>query len=191
MSDENNYPIKYAVLELTEEGGYPVNYKDIVRGYIVSKCYVVESSIKYFYNGDSKIFHKVVFPFKSLKTLKLSLRNQNQYNGEKVTPKYDYNNEPYPVNIVSDLFDTYEDAKVQAQSQNEKLKHQIVSKIPYSVSDPKFKPTLAEYEKDYIEQLAICQLFEKLALSNTEDMNITLEIEDKNELELLKGNSYK
>ena len=42
MSRENNFPIKYAVLELKEEGGYITNYKDIVRGYIVSKCWVAE-----------------------------------------------------------------------------------------------------------------------------------------------------
>lgn len=187
MSIENNFPIKYAILELKEEGGYLVNYKDIVRGYVVSKCYVVESSIKYRSNGDSQIFHKVIFPFKSLETLKLSLRNKGEYIGEKVIPQYDFDYNPYPVDIVSDLFDTYEDAKVQAQSQNEKLKHQIVSKIPYSVSDSKFKQALIDYEREFVEELSVCQLFEKLVLSNTEDMNITNETEENKGLQLLKG----
>ena len=54
MYKDNNFPIKYAILELKEKGGYITNYEYIVRGYIVSKCWVVESSIKYFSDGDSE-----------------------------------------------------------------------------------------------------------------------------------------
>lgn len=100
MSSKNKYPIKYAVLELKESGGWPVGYKDIIRGNIVSKCYVVESSIRY---GDSKIFHKVVFLFSSLETLKQSLHNQSQYIGEKAIPSYDANGDPYPITKIKKL----------------------------------------------------------------------------------------
>ena len=91
MSEENNFPIKYAILELKEKSGYLANYKDIVRGYIVSKCWVVESSIKYFSNGESKIFHKVIFPYKSLDVFKTSLCNNSKYMGERSIPRYDFN----------------------------------------------------------------------------------------------------
>lgn len=179
MNNENKYPVQYAVLELKEKGGYLVGYKDIIRGNIVSKCYVVESSIKYSSDGNKQIFHKVVFPFKSLETLKLSLRNNSEYIGEKAAPGYDANNEPYPVDIVSDVFDTYEEANVKAQERNEKMKQ-------LSVSDDETKRVLTEYEKDFMGQLSICKLFERLALAKTEDMNITHELEEDIKLELLK-----
>jgi len=186
MSSKNMYPIKYAVLELKEHGGWVTGYKDIVRGNIVSKCYVVESSIKYFSSGESQIFHKVVFPFSDLETFKQSLRNQSEYIGEKTAPRYDANGNPYPVDIVAELFDTYEDAKIKAHEQNENLKHQIISRVLCSISDASFKQKLADYEKEYMEQLSICELFEKNVLLNTEDMNITHEMNENKKLQLLK-----
>ena len=33
MSEEINYPIKYAVLELKERGGWAVNYENITQGF--------------------------------------------------------------------------------------------------------------------------------------------------------------
>lgn len=186
MKGENKYPIKYAILQLKEKGGWLEEYEDIVRGNIVSKCFVVESSIKYFSDGSSRIFHKVVFPFKNLETLKLSLLNKDEFIGTKVIPSYDASYNPYPVDIVLDLFDTYEDAKVKAQEENEKMRHKIVLNVPFKISDPRFKQTLTEYEQAFINQLSVCQLFEKLSLLNTEDMNIIHEMKPNNGFQLLK-----
>lgn len=179
MYTENKFPIKYAILEVKEPGGYLTNYQDIIRGYIVSKCYVEKSSIQYFSNGNSQIEHTVFFPFSDLKILKESLRNNDTYIGEKNIPRYDANNNPYPVNIVSDLFDTYEDAKIKAQEQNKKLKSQLAY-------NSKFKFNYAGYEEEFFENLDICQLFEKLVLSKTEDMNITHEVEKNKGFQFLK-----
>ncbi len=187
MSRENNFPIKYAVLELKEEGGYITNYKDIVRGYIVSKCWVVESSIKYFPDGSSKIFHNVIFPYKDLDTLKTSLRNDDQYIGERVTINYDFNYNPYPVDVVSELFDSYEDAKTMSEEKNKELKGHIASEVCFSISDPRFIQTLSNYKHKFEEQLSICQLFEKLSLLKTEDMIITEDINQDKNLQLLKS----
>ena len=63
MKEKVNFPIKYAVLELTQSGGWMVDYKDITKGFIVSKCYVIEDNIIYDSDGNSKIVHKVFFPF--------------------------------------------------------------------------------------------------------------------------------
>ncbi len=186
MSIDNNFPIKYAILELKEKGGYITNYKDIVRGYIVSKCWVVESSIKYFSDGSSKLFHKVIFPYKDLDTLKTSLRNDDQYIGERVTINYDFNYNPYPVDVVSKLFDSYEDAKIIAEEKNQEMKNNIASKVYSSISDPRFKQTLSTYEHEFEEQLDICYLFEKLSLLKTENMTITESLSQNKEIQLLK-----
>ena len=61
MSRELNYPIKYAVLELKEKGGYLVGYKGITQGFIVSKCYVIRSNRAYNSDG-SKIFRSLKNP---------------------------------------------------------------------------------------------------------------------------------
>ena len=186
MSIDNNFPIKYAILELKEKGGYITNYKDIVRGYIVSKCWVVESSIKYFSDGSSKLFHKVIFPYKDLDTLKTSLHNDDQYIGERVTIDYDFNYNPVPVDVVSELFDSYEDAKIIAEEKNQEMKNNIASKVYFSISDPRFKQTLSAYEHEFAEQLAICYLFEKLSLLKTENMTITESLSQNKEIQLLK-----
>lgn len=186
MSRDNKFPIKYTILKLKEQGGYITNYEDIVRGYIVSKCWVVESSIKYFSDGNSKLFHKVIFPYKDLDTLKTSLRNDDEYIGERVTINYDFNYNPYPVDVVSELFDSYEDAKIIAEEKNQEMKNNIASRIYFSISDPRFKQTLSDYEREFAEQLSICQLFEKLSLLETEDMTITESLSQDKGLQLLK-----
>ena len=186
MYKDNNFPIKYAILELKEKGGYITNYEYIVRGYIVSKCWVVESSIKYFSDGDSEFFHKVVFPYKNLDNLKMSLRSDGRYIGKRVTINYDFNYNPYPVDVVKELFDTYEEAKIKAEEKNEEMKDNIASKIYFSISDPRFKQTLSEYERELEEQLSICQLFEKIALIKSKDMTITENTETNKGIQLLK-----
>ncbi len=66
------------------------------------------------------------------------------------------------------------------------MKNNIASKIYYSISDPRFKQTLSDYEHEFIEQLSICQLFGKLSLLKTEDMVISDSIKPTKELQLLK-----
>ena len=55
MSTINSRMIKYfynteEIANLKKEGSYLAHYKDVIQGYIVSKCWVVESSIKYYSN---------------------------------------------------------------------------------------------------------------------------------------------
>ncbi len=171
MYMENNFPVKYAILELKEDGGYLSNYSDITRGFIVSKCYVLESVVKYLANGKSKVFYKVFFPFQNLNILKLALQNNQLDIGQKLEPTFNLNGEANPTTVVSNLFDTYEDAKRFTHIKNEFLKNEL----PIYISS-----------KEYKEYLSICQLFEELTEANTEDMLITEEnIKDKH-LQLIK-----
>lgn len=161
MNEDIKYPIKYAVLELKQSGGASVCYKDITLGYIVSKCYVMDISIKFFPSGNTKTSCKVVFPFKDIdiKNIKLALPEDNSYYiGEKVFPSYDANGDPYPINEVSDLFESYEEAKNEAEEKNQKLLE------------------INKKSEDIKEQLTLCQKYEKLVSLKTYDMNVTSDL---------------
>ena len=180
MNEENNYPIKYAVLELKERGGYNARYNDIIRGYIASKCYVLESHIKYLPNGDIKTFHKVIFPYSNVELFKLELQNGNLNNiGERNTIHYDAYGNPYPVSIVSELFENYEEAKEQAIEKNKKMKSNLSMEIPGPVNRPGFIEEYEELKEEFNYQLSICELFEQAVTSKTDDMNVTID-SDKN-----------
>lgn len=185
MDKENGFPIRYAVLKLTEPGGYLNNYTDIVWGYIVSKCYVMEQVVRYLTNGNKEIFYKVVFPFKSLETLRLSCFKGSKDLGERQVPHYDVDGEVYPIDIVTHLFTSYDDAKMKALEENEKMRQQIVSKIPLRPIGLNVKHNLVDYMAEFNEKLEFCYLFEKLALENTLDMQIKSDSEVK-VLQLIK-----
>ena len=176
MSQEQKYPIKYAVLELKERGGWLVGYEDIIRGYIASKCYVVESLIKYLPSGKQEILHKVVFPITDLEGFKLKLSRNSLY-FEKDSVKYDACNNPYPIRIVEEIFDNYEETKIQAKHKNKDLERKIIinGTIHLPISNQEFKETLKKLKNEFTEQLSICELFEQTITENTKDMEITKE----------------
>ena len=176
----NNFPIKYAILPLKEEGGYLVNYQDIIRGYIVSKCWVIESSIKYISNDNFKIYHKVIFPYKNLTMFKKYLVHKENDLEPRVLPNSD------SLDIVLNLYDSYEKAKQDASEKNEIMRHELILNIPYNISDYEFKKNLAVLENEFKEQLSICQLFENNILLKTFDMNINNNLKINNELILAK-----
>lgn len=169
MSKEINYPIQYAVLELKTEGGWLVGYKDITQGFIVSKCYVLESSIVYNSDGSNEWVHKVVFPFENISCLEVSPMNENI--GKENIPSYDACNRPYPVNIVANLFDSYEEAKIIAEEKNEEYKHKLISKAIIENSNQKEKIEILKQE--FEQKIELCNLFERLVLKATEDMKIS------------------
>ena len=171
MNLELKYPIKYAVLELKEPGGWAVGYKDITQGFIVSKCYVVGSEIKYYSNGENKITHKVVFPFKNISDFRISLQNGTDYNLNEVIPSYDACGRPYPIDEVSYLFDSYEQAHESAFKKNEKIEGDLI--LAVSLTDENW---IEKYEKlkiEFLENLNICNQFENLILEKTENMDIS------------------
>ena len=171
MSKEINYPIKYAVLELKKRGGWSVGYEDITQGFIVSKCYVVESNIIYHSDGKNEVTHKVIFPFKDISCLEVSLMNSSQNIGEENIPSYDACNRPYPINIVTDLFDSYEKAKIIAERKNEECRHGLILKV--AIGNPNWKEKFEVLKQEFEQRLELCNLFERLILEATEDMNIS------------------
>ena len=116
MKKENNYPIAYAVLELKEKGGYIDSYADITQGFIASKCYVLESSVVYNSDGSCKFVHKVVFPYNDIKGFKAAIKNGSHNIGDKEEVKYDAYGNAFPVSIVTELYDSFEVAKLADNS---------------------------------------------------------------------------
>ncbi len=170
MNNELNYPVKYAVLELKEVGNCSQGWKDITKGFIASKCYVVESKTIYSKDGSSKTFHKVVFPYKDFKTFKMLLNARNiiQVDTRNI-PRYDAISKPYPVDIVADLFDTYEEAKTIANAKNKELYRQITCYLNIEY----LENNLDRINKEFLKEIELCNLFEKASLEETEDMVIS------------------
>ena len=191
MNKEINYPIKYAVLELKEKGGWSVGYKDITQGFIVSKCYVIESNVVYHSDGSYEIIHKVVFPFSDIEMFKNSLRNGRKNIGKPEIPKYDACDMIYPINIVTALFDSYEQARVMATYKNKEYKDNLIFKTPDFLSNnflnSNWKEQLNNLEQGFLQNLDVCNLFEQLILEATKDMDISEEtFEDRNAVKVLK-----
>ncbi len=162
MSRELNYPIKYAVLELKEKGGYLVGYKGITQGFIVSKCYVIRSNRAYNSDGSKDLTHIVVFPFKDISFFKKSFRNGAQNIGDNSIHSYDGHNDSYLTDVVTVLFNSYEPAKVVAEQKNEKHRQNLDW-------NERSKTLTSEFE----QSLELCYLFEQLVLDATKDMKIT------------------
>ena len=180
MNKEINYPIKYAVLELKEKGGYLVGYENIVQGFIASKCYVIESSIIYKSDGSNKVIHKVVFPFQDIESFKISLRNGRKNVGNAEIPQYDACGNIYPINIVTDLFNSYELAKIAAEEKNEEHRCNLISKVPVPIparlSNVNWQKQYEELKQEFENGLEICNIFEQLVLEATLDMDISEEV---------------
>ena len=173
MSKEINYPIKYAVLELKTSGGWLVGFEDIIEGFIASKCYVVESKIIYHSDGSNQVIHKVVFPFEDISCLKASFTNDNYDIGKENIPSYDACNRPYPIHIVTDLFDSYEKAKNIADKKNEEYKHHLIGQMSIGTEGLDWKTKIRILERKLKQSLELCNLFERLVLEATKEMNIS------------------
>lgn len=159
MKKELNYPIKYAVLELKEHGGWEHNYEDITVGFIVSPCYVINQNTRYYSDGTNKTTYQVVFPYKDIHTYKY----RNIFNEKTDTPHYSLYKICLNCNEVSDIFDTYEKASIAAEKANTNKRKSIFCRV-------------SEYQNllnKHNENLEICKRFEQLILERTANMSIT------------------
>ena len=171
--NEIKYPVKYAVLKLELPGGYIVDYKPITQGYIVEKCYVIESTIKYNADGTSKLLHKVVFPYKNLELFKQSLKSletgKEPNIGTPQKPVYDALAGSLPIDTVDSLFDTYKIAKEYSNKKNEDYFNKIIKSSSYTIEENERK------RKNFDERLEICNMFEELVREMTRNMDVSIE----------------
>ena len=178
MESRLNYPIKYAVLEVKENGEFIDSYDPLVKGYIVSKCYVLRSTLDYLDNGNISIKHDVVFPYKDITYFKYSAPYGGL--GYRNIPLYDNSGEPYPTNTVYDLFNSYEEAKEIANLKNKELLDRILS--VEGLTDE----AIEIIGEDYSKNLEECNEFEIAILKETEDMELnSLVINNKEDKETI------
>lgn len=171
MDEDLKYPIKFAVLELKEKGNWQNGYEDITCGFIVSKCFVVESTIIYSPNGESKQIYKVVFPYKDIEKYKYNFNQGSHVLGEPTIPSYNANGHVYPYDIVPKIFDEYNEANELAMQMNKILRSNLISNL--SILDNDFNEKYQKIKNDFNKELIICKKFEELILINTENMKIT------------------
>ena len=178
MESRLNYPIKYAVLEVKENGEFIDSYDTLVKGYIVSKCYVVRTTLDYLDNGNITIKHDVVFPYKDITYFKDSAPFGGL--GYKNIPLYDNSGEPYPTNTVYELFDSYEEAKELANLKNKELLDKILSLN--GLTDE----AIEIIGEDFSKNLEECNEFENAILKETQDIKLnTLVVNDNEDEEKL------
>lgn len=165
-----SYPVKYAVEELKIEGGYVDDYQDITKGYIVSKCYVLEDRIRYD-KEDSYTVHIVLFPYSNfedfvrynrvIKNMRLSpFRIPSVYYEKRNTPESeDLMN---PRFIVEDLYDSIEDAYLEAERRNDNLRGELL----LHTSSMQYEKLSKQIDAD----LDLCREYAGFIAKNTTDM---------------------
>ena len=154
----NNYPIKYAVLKVE------VSDKDIKRtlGYIVSKCYVVESFSRIDKEGNTRNGYKVVFPYNNI---------NNYENTKRNIPYYDANGNAYPLNIVTNLYTDIKRANKIAKLKNKMLLSRLIGMKLLNSNN--IKEDEYNIKREFNNNLSECKIFEAFINDNTKDLNIT------------------
>ena len=166
------YPIKYAILELKENGGAKYNYEDIIKGYIVSKCYVLERRFSY---SNKSISYVVSFPYDDFDNfVKWYKKNSKNYYFDIYKHYWEYRRNPseelirddYIHHIVSNLFNTYEEAMNVSNYKNGCLRGKLLKNTGSNAY---------EYlKKEFEDTMDICSEYEKYIFANTTDMNVSI-----------------
>jgi hypothetical protein len=165
------YPIKYAVMEVREKGGTMIDYAPVVVGYIVSKCYICEEIIKHLGDGTEKIEYKVVFPYNNYNLFKDCESCNIEYDVKPNKPRYDENGDLIKYKFVSDLYDTFDDAKEAANNANTNLLLSMFDAIKkYGKT---FESRYLLFEKEFYKDLGKCLKYEKTITNLTEEMKIS------------------
>ena len=173
-----NYPIKYAVLELKVDGGILHDYEDITKGFIVSKCHVLIENLTYASNGRSYPKYIVSFPYDNFSYFDIWFaRNKDNYRSyisdlykryyeERKNPSREYLRDGYPLHVVGELFNTYEEAKELADSKNSRLKDEILTNTGRAAYE--------KLKKEFEDTMEVCGEYEKYIFANTTDMEVSL-----------------
>lgn len=168
---EKGYPIKYAVERLTVGGGYVNGFEDITEGYIVSKCYVANTKVSYFHSMEPQVTHEVVFPFRKYERFKLYLGSGIKYSETPTEPTRDASGNACYSQTVDKLFDTFEEAKKEAEVANSNIWKTELMNLSLLDDDWKAKHKRALLE--HKTKLGVCSCYEKYISEQTKDMEIT------------------
>ena len=152
-------PVKYAVLTLKETDAK--TNKTITRGRIVSKCYLLETKELHYPNGQVDTTYIVNFPYNDIKTYENTMFTNNPSIGE---PTFD--NEE----MVTDVFDTYEEAKEELKITNELVRKTGLLRV--RLSGTGWQERYAKAVKFLKITDAICSAYETRVLDATKDMKV-------------------
>lgn len=172
MNNNFKFPIKYAVLKLSI-------------GFIVSKCYIIEDTTRYYEDGSSNKQYNVVFPYPSIEEYMDNIYYDYDTKdiGARNTPKHDFWGNVYNTQTVEKVFDSYLEASLYASIKNKELSSNILqlhSKYQQEVEDINLKFSL---------DMKVCEKFEKLIFEKTTDMEVLKE--EKSSLELEESETQK
>lgn len=156
MHKNTKYPVKYAVLELK-------THTDKLKGYIVSKCFVLESTIKYLDNDAVEIKHKVIFPYTDIDTFEKNFKE-----GKKKAVSL-MHNVSYYITEVEQIYDTYEEAKELATLESTNVDNYVKNLRMTRTMNSK---SYAKLKQEIKDNLYICDEFESYISEQTENMII-------------------
>jgi hypothetical protein len=159
MDNELKYPQKFAVLEVRERCGWEAGYEEKVRGYIPSKCYLLETKTKYLPNGNQKVAHEVVFPFTDYRGFKLGMMDGDFDPGTPSVPEYDSYGRLLNGETVEHVFDSFEEAEYLSKIMNEKLLTNLRNGIAFLLPDWQIKYHMKVQEFD--REMFNCRQFYK------------------------------
>lgn len=168
---EKGYPIKYAVERLTISGGKENGYDDITEGYIVSKCYVADTKVSYYNGMEPRITHEVVFPFRKYERFKFDLGSGVKYHETPITPKRNASGNASYTQTVDKLFDTFEEAKKEAELANSNIWKTELYNISLLDGDWRIKHKRALLE--HKTRLGVCSCYETFITEQTKYMEVT------------------
>lgn len=164
------YPIKYAILELKEKGGWVNNYEETTRGYIVSKCYIHEINTKFMTDGSSKTVYNVIFPYRDFEAFRINYK----YNKEsKINKAIPYNGGFYYYDKVDMVYDSKEEALEIANLKNKNLEAQV--SIDIELFTENWKERLDIERKKFFDEFSLCKKFEELIEDYTSDMIVSID----------------
>ena len=162
---KNNYPIKYAAMPIYEHSGYQYGLNELedtydIALYIVSKCYLIEESIKYLEDGNKKNIFKVVFTFEkkgyySYDTIVRSLPHYNIY-GQSTNSV-----------IVDKIFDDFESCYIETERLNREILGNKIGCLPYN---DKVGEMIKKLKTEYNEKNMEYRELEKKIEDGTSDL---------------------
>ena len=158
---KNNYPIKYALVPMIEQVGWTAGLHDLEREYgtvcyIVSKCYVIDETIKHYKDGRSENSYHVICPY-VYKDYDIWKRCEPSVNDGFTTDV---------------LFDTYEEA---LEVKNKKNKEIVTRQWVYIPYDEEFHAKRNNIIQKFAETLKYYDILEK----EIEDKTIDLKVNNK------------
>lgn len=164
------YPIKYSVLPLNPSKGVLLKCKDDeIEGYIVSKCYVISSTMNYYIEDEATLMHEVIFPYENYGEFK---EKGKDYMECPKIGRPNSNGHVGHTTLVSKLYDTYEEAQKAATIANDQLLDMKLSKQSPTTTASEYKEQCKETIQKFRDNLKTCKKFEELIASKTKNMNV-------------------